>query len=130
MIPLFWLYKNIFSGQISILIFNFFVISLNTFFYLHFFDRIIFKFNISNIYRDNNLLEFEVKSKIFNIRNSQVILDRDLAKFYEIKSIRLREQIKRNIERFLKYFMFQWSDLEVEFMVSQNTIHFKNTLGE
>jgi hypothetical protein len=30
----------------------------------------------------------------------QVMLDRDLAELYEVKPIRLREKVKRNIDRF------------------------------
>ncbi len=35
--------------------------------------------------------------KIYLIRNEKVILDRDLAALYDVKAIRLREQVKRNI---------------------------------
>lgn len=70
-----------------------------------------------------------VKNKIFLIRGVQVMLDRDLADFYEIKSFRLREQVKRNINRFPKEFMFQLDDEEVKFMVSQNAIPSKKHLG-
>ncbi|WP_328590222.1 ORF6N domain-containing protein [Arcobacter cloacae] len=44
--------------------------------------------------------ENNIKDKIHNIRNQQVMLDRDLAELYGVKSIRLREQVKRNIDRF------------------------------
>ena len=42
----------------------------------------------------------KIKNKIHNIRGKQVILDRDLANLYEVKTRRLNEQVKRNIERF------------------------------
>jgi hypothetical protein len=57
------------------------------------------------------------------------MLDRDLAELYGVKSIRLREQVKRNIERFPDDFMFQLSENEVDFMVSQNAIPSKQHLG-
>jgi hypothetical protein len=66
--------------------------------------------------------EESIKSKIYSIRGFQVILDRDLAKLYAVKPIRLREQVKRNIDRFPNDFMFQLNDSEVDFMVSQNAI--------
>ena len=44
--------------------------------------------------------ENNIKDKIHNIRNQQVMLDRDLAELYGVKPIRLREQVKRNIDRF------------------------------
>lgn len=44
----------------------------------------------------NTNLISNIKSKIYTIRNKQVILDRDLADLYGVKSRRLREQVKRN----------------------------------
>ena len=61
------------------------------------------------------------------------MLDRDLALIYGVKSIRLREQVKRNINRFPLDFMFQLDDNEIDFMVSQNAIpsrkHLKGSLS-
>lgn len=68
-------------------------------------------------------------SKIYLIRGEKVILDRDLAKLFNVKAIRLREQVKRNIEKFPQHFMFQLSLEEVEIMVSQNAIPSKQYLG-
>ncbi|WP_255431188.1 ORF6N domain-containing protein [Pedobacter sp. N36a] len=70
-----------------------------------------------------------VMSKIYMVRDQKVMLDRDLAELYGVKSIRLREQVKRNKERFPENFMFQLSDQEVEDMVSQNAIPSKQALG-
>lgn len=50
------------------------------------------------------------------------MLDKDLAIFYQVKPIRLREQVKRNIKRFPSDFMFQLTDEETDYMVSQNAI--------
>ena len=47
-----------------------------------------------------------ILSKIFVLRGRNVMLDRDLAKLYGVKPIRLREQVKRNIMRFPENFMF------------------------
>jgi hypothetical protein len=68
-------------------------------------------------------------SKIYLIRGVKVMLDRDLAKLFNVKAIRLREQVKRNIEKFPVHFMFQLSNEEVEIMVSQNAIPSKQYLG-
>ncbi|BAK73062.1 ORF6N domain-containing protein [Arcobacter sp. L] len=73
--------------------------------------------------------ENNIKNKIYNIRNHQVMLDKDLAELYGVKSIRLREQVKRNIDRFPTDFMFQLNENEVDFMVSQNAIPSKQHLG-
>ncbi len=73
--------------------------------------------------------ENSIKDKIYTIRNMQVMLDRDLAELYGVKSIRLREQVKRNMERFPSDFMFQLDENEIAFMVSQNAIPSKQHLG-
>jgi len=70
-----------------------------------------------------------VISKIYYIREQKVMLDRDLAELYGIQPIRLRQQVKRNIERFPEKFMFQLTEEEVEIMVSQNVIPSKQHLG-
>lgn len=71
----------------------------------------------------------EIQEKIITIRGVQLILDRDLAQFYEIKAIRLREQVKRNKERFPNDFMFQLNEEETQLMVSQNAIPSRQYLG-
>ena len=48
-----------------------------------------------------------VMNKIYLVRGHKVMLDRDLAEMYDVKAIRLREQVKRNVDRFPKNFMFQ-----------------------
>ncbi|PSL42286.1 ORF6N domain-containing protein [Chitinophaga niastensis] len=68
-------------------------------------------------------------SKIYYIREHKVMLDRDLAELYDVKPIRLREQVKRNMDRFPENFMFQLTEEEVEGMVSQNAIPSKKHLG-
>ena len=73
--------------------------------------------------------ELDIQNRIFTIRNMQVMMDRDLANIYGVKPIRLREQVKRNIDRFPNDFMFQLTDDEVDFMVSQNAIPSRQHLG-
>jgi hypothetical protein len=58
----------------------------------------------------------------------KVMLDRDLADLFDVKAIRLREQVKRNSEKFPSHFMFQLTEEEVEIMVSQNAIPSKQHL--
>jgi hypothetical protein len=77
----------------------------------------------------NLIIPEEIRSKIHTIRGVQVMLDRDLAVFYGVKAIRLREQVKRNIKRFPSDFMFQLTEEEVDVMVSQNAIPSKQHLG-
>ena len=70
-----------------------------------------------------------IRGKIYIVRDAQVMLDRDLAVLYQVKAIRLREQVKRNEKRFPPDFMFQLSNDEVDFLVSQNAIPSKKHLG-
>ncbi len=80
---------------------------------------------------NNNLIvnEENIFDKIYLIRNVKVMLDRDLAEIYGVKAIRLREQVKRNIDRFPTHFMFQLSEEETDYMVSQIAIPSKKHLG-
>jgi len=57
------------------------------------------------------------------------MLDRDLADLFNVKAIRLREQVKRTKEKFPLHFIIQLSEEEVEIIVSQNAIPSKQQLG-
>ena len=70
-----------------------------------------------------------IQNKIYFIRGLKVMLDKDLAALYEVKPIRLREQVKRNIRRFPSDFMFQLSETEADVMVSHFAIPSKKHLG-
>ena len=70
-----------------------------------------------------------ISQKIYVIRNQKVMLDRDLAELYGVKPTRLREQVKRNKNKFPDHFMFQLKEGEVNLMVSQNAIPSKQHLG-
>lgn len=54
------------------------------------------------------------------IRGQQVILDRDLARLYQVETSQLNRQVKRNIERFPEDFMFQLTKEEFENLKCQN----------
>ncbi|PUB88037.1 MAG: DNA-binding protein [gamma proteobacterium symbiont of Ctena orbiculata] len=70
-----------------------------------------------------------IAASIYLIRDEKVMLDRDLADLYGVKAIALRQQVKRNIDRFPDDFMFQLNDEEVEALVSQNVIPSRKVLG-
>lgn len=74
-------------------------------------------------------LQPQITNRIFTIRGEYVMIDRDLAQMYHVKAIRLREQVKRNRSRFPDYFMFQLTEKEVDFLVSQNAIPSIQHLG-
>ncbi|MGE0792640.1 MAG: ORF6N domain-containing protein [Candidatus Woesearchaeota archaeon] len=76
-----------------------------------------------------NEIELTIKNKIYNLRGKQVMLDKDLAKLYNISTKRLKEQVKRNIERFPEDFMFELNKNEVELMGSQFATPSKQEFG-
>lgn len=62
-------------------------------------------------------------NKIYVFRDQKVMLDKDLAELYNVETKRLNEQVRRNINRFPKSFMFQltkteWSNLKSQFATS------------
>ncbi|MBA3065961.1 ORF6N domain-containing protein [bacterium] len=60
-----------------------------------------------------------IANKIFLIRGQKVMLDRDLAKLYEVATGQLTRQVRRNIERFPIDFMFQLTKDELENWICQ-----------
>ena len=60
-----------------------------------------------------------IKNKIFEIRGQKVMLDFDLAEMYEVETKRLKESVKRNINRFPSDFMFTLNQKEFQNLRSQ-----------
>lgn len=60
-----------------------------------------------------------IQDKIYSIRNQYVMLDRDLAKLYQVETKVLNQAVRRNIKRFPEDFMFKLSHGEVENLRSQ-----------
>ena len=58
-------------------------------------------------------------NKIFLIRGEKVMLDSDLAELFGVETKRLKEQVRRNIERFPTSFMFELTLEEAENLRSQ-----------
>lgn len=52
-------------------------------------------------------------SKIYLIRGTKVILDRDLAELYKVDTKQLKRAVRRNIERFPEDFMFELTKEEL-----------------
>lgn len=73
--------------------------------------------------------ELSIKSRIFTIRNVQVMIDRDLAELYGVETRALKQAVKRNMLRFPVDFMFEITPSEVEILVSQSVIPSKKQLG-
>lgn len=77
----------------------------------------------------NNTISNNIKEMIHNIRGKQVILDRDLAKLYNIETRTLKQAVNRNIKRFPEDFMFNLNQEEINILVSQSVIPSKKHLG-
>jgi hypothetical protein len=60
-----------------------------------------------------------ILSKIFIIRGLKMMLDKDLAGLYGVETKRLKEQVKRNMERFPDDFMLELAKKEIEILRSQ-----------
>ena len=69
------------------------------------------------------------ENKLIKINNQLVLLDKDVANLYEIEPKKLRQQLKRNIEKFPKDYAYQLSDEEMEIMGSQNVTPSKKYFG-
>lgn len=60
-----------------------------------------------------------VQSLILPMRGDKIILDSDLARVYGVTTRRLNEQVKRNIDRFPRDFMFRLTMQEFDILMSQ-----------
>ena len=65
---------------------------------------------------------YNIQNKIHTIRDTQVMLDRDLAKLYGVETRVLNQAVKRNMNRFPTEFMFQLNKTELEDWKSQIVI--------
>jgi len=63
-----------------------------------------------------------IERKIYFMRGQKVMLSMDLAKLYGVPTMRLNEQVKRNIRRFPADFMFQLNNEESKILKSQIAI--------
>ena len=71
----------------------------------------------------------EIENRIFVFRDSQVMLDRDLAEMYQVETKVLNQAVKRNIDRFPKQFRFQFTDNEkMELVINCDRFRFLNSL--
>lgn len=66
----------------------------------------------------NNSIK-EIEEKIFTFRGIQVMIDKDLADVYGVKTKALNQAVKRNVERFPERYRFQLSDNELDELVTK-----------
>jgi hypothetical protein len=67
----------------------------------------------------NEVYEADYNSLIYDIRGMKVMLDSDLANLYGVETKRLKESVRRNLERFPEDFMFILTNEEVRILRSQ-----------
>ncbi len=60
-----------------------------------------------------------IQQKIYEVRGQKVMLDFDLAALYEVETKRLKEAVRRNINRFPSDFMFELTRDEYNFLRTQ-----------
>lgn len=69
---------------------------------------------------ENKLITIEqIATKIYHIRGLKIMLDRDLAELYGVKTKYLKQAVRRNIKRFPDDFMFELSKEELKNWRSQ-----------
>ena len=67
---------------------------------------------------ENTLQPLKIESMIYEIRGQKVMLDFDLAELYQVETKRLKESVRRNIERFEgDDFMFELTSEEYNSLI-------------
>lgn len=66
---------------------------------------------------DNAISAEVIEVKILIIRGRRVMLDKDLAKLYEVDTSQLTRQVRRNLERFPEDFCFQLTKEELKNLI-------------
>lgn len=82
-----------------------------------FLDLVIF---VSILYPQPTKMELQIiQSKIYTLRGLRVVLDFDLADFYGVETKRLKEAVRRNINRFPEDFVFELTREEYNILRTQ-----------
>ena len=71
----------------------------------------------------------EIENKIYTVRSSQVMLDRDLADLYRVETRAINQAVKRNPDRFPQEFMFQLTEDEFLNWKSQTVMSNPDKMG-
>ncbi|MEA3373839.1 MAG: ORF6N domain-containing protein [Campylobacterota bacterium] len=64
------------------------------------------------------IVQANIENRIFTIRGSHVMVDRDLAELYGVETKVLNQAVKRNMQRFPKEFKFQLLESEKNELVT------------
>lgn len=77
-----------------------------------------------------SIIKFEaLESKLIQYKNQLVLLDKDVANLYDIEPKKLRQQLKRNIEKFPEDYAYQLTEEDLDMLVSQNVTPSKKVFG-
>ena len=73
-------------------------------------------------------------NSIFIIRGYPVMIDFQLAELYDVETIRINEQVKRNNKRFPEHFMFQlnlaeWNQFQKEQLANVNSSFLRSQIA-
>jgi hypothetical protein len=72
----------------------------------------------------------EVRKRIYTLRDTQVMLDSDLAEIYGVELRVLKQSVKRNLERFPEDFMWAVTEREFEKLRSQFVIENSENISD
>lgn len=78
----------------------------------------------------NTVSPITIKDKIYMLRNTEVMLDSDLAVLYGVETKRINEAVIRNPDKFPDDFMFECSEVEWESLRSQFATLDKTSRGQ
>ena len=79
---------------------------------------------------DLEVMNFKTfEGKLIRLNADLVLLDKDVAILYGIEPKKLRQQLKRNLDKFPEDYAYQLTDEEVEALVSQNVTPSKKQFG-
>ncbi|HVW99527.1 MAG TPA: ORF6N domain-containing protein [Candidatus Babeliaceae bacterium] len=79
--------------------------------------------------KDQLLPDAAIANKIYVIRGQKVMLDSDLAELYQVETKRLKEQVKRNLQRFPQTYMFELTQSEFQSLRSHFAVRLVVTRG-
>ena len=74
-----------------------------------------------------------IRTRIYNVRGKNVMIDRDLALLYQVENRALKQAVRRNPDRFPEDFMFRLTKDEYNLLIfsgiSQNVIPIRYNVG-
>ncbi len=70
--------------------------------------------------KNSDSTDEKILNQIYWIRNQKVMIDADLASLYQVETRRLKEAVRRNLNRFPADFMFEMNQTEMELWLLQS----------